>query len=142
MSKIKRKVILEARTNLDRAEDIFADLSGQKQRGLTLTHYGPYLIVDDDQDRWLCHEVDYQEACDKVLADAVAGKYTDDDGDGEWYSDLCGECQALYSRIGSGLHNDDVPGLEKLLLQDLAEEQVQEIFGELGIEIEEEVDAE
>lgn len=133
MSKLSSKVIDIARENLEIAESIWREFSGKKQGGIDLTFIGEYVVCDDGQDRWLATADDYQDGLNAVLASAIKGQYDKDDNDA--YSDLCGECPAMYSNIGSGEYNERVPELLALLRETLDDEQVEELCRELNIDV-------
>lgn len=151
MSRISdaREVITDARDEserrLKRAEELYDDFAGKMEHGgLTLHTVGGYVLVDDDSDRWIAATSDYVDALKTVLTAVIEkGHYLDDsEGKSAPYDALCSECPALYSRIGAGLHNDDVSSLLEKLAETLEEDDVNEIAEYLGIELDYEVEAE
>ncbi len=122
------------------AEEVMNDLGGKSRDGITLTQYGDYVMCDDGQDRWLTLSDDYSEALEEVVESVLEGKLENDGGD--CYGELCSNCSVLYSRIGSGNYNNDIDELRKMLeegndyAKPLDEETIEDIFRELGIEVE------
>ena len=103
---------------------------------MTVEIYGDFVVVDDDQDRWVGRLEDYQSGLDLIAKNALTGRY-ERECLHEAYSDLCNECPALYSRIGLGEFNKDVAGLVKALDESVTREGVEEILAYLGIDLEE-----
>jgi hypothetical protein len=101
--------------------------------------WGDYIVVDDGQDRWLVDVGEFQDALDDILELAMSGSYGGDDereAMAEAYNGLCDCCPALYSNLVAGRHNDDVDGLRELLDVSLSDEQIDDIFRALLIEVE------
>lgn len=125
-----------------RAESIFADLSGNAKGydTITLSYYGDYVVCDDGQDRWLAPTEEYQSAIDTVLNRCLGkGRYMGDEDSEDRkaaYDDLCSDCPALYSNIGSGSYNSKKSELLDLLAETLDEDTVAEVAERLHIEIE------
>lgn len=142
MSTIKSKVLETAQANIKVAEEIHQDLSGAKrQGGLTLTVIGDYVVVDDEQDRWLTTVDDYRHSLDCVISSALAGRYKSDDDRsgmpvdmGDAYSDLC-STGCMYSNIGSGDYNDRLSDLLTELRESLSDAEVEKICEELQIDV-------
>lgn len=133
--KLNRNVIDEVQSNLEVAEKLYKDFAGKKREGgLCLSFYVKYLIVDDGQDRWLGEVEDYQSALDDVCKKAMEGKYGDD-GISDAYSDLCSDCGAMYSRIGTGEYNGNIGELVAELGKTLSRGTIGEICEELGIDL-------
>lgn len=125
-----------ATNNLATANAILADLDGGRKSCLTITGYGEYVLVDDGSDRWIASEADFQESLDTVINAALDGVYdADDEGKKEAYDDLCYECDALYSRIGTGKYNRDLPGLRDLLADCCDEDEIADLFREICEEV-------
>jgi len=99
-----------AQSRLATAEKIAEELTGGNQRaGLIITTTGSHTIVDDGQDRWAQSSDDYDTACESYLGIVLAGRFDDVDyTETDWYSDFCGECGCLYSRIGSPSDIDEL----------------------------------
>jgi len=103
-------------------------------------------VCDDGQDRWLAPTEEYQSAIDTVLNRCLdKGHYMGDEDSEDRedrkaaYDDLCSECPAMYSNIGSGSYNAKKSELLDLLAETLDEDTVSEVADQLHIEIEESV---
>lgn len=89
--------------------------------------------MDDDTDRWLCEESNFQVALEATVEKAIDGSFAEDDAS-EYYDYFCQLCPALYSRIGCGKFNYKIKELRDRLAGSLTEEQIEEIFEFLLIE--------
>lgn len=138
-------LIAEAEGSIKHARDILRDLDGSNRNGgLTITEYGAYVLVDDGADRWISTYDDFDSALFSVITAALNGKYYSEDrreARKDAYDALCSDCPCLYSRIGSGAHNNDLPSLVVELESDLDEDQIAEIFEEIGEEVPESEEA-
>lgn len=129
------KVIDNAESRLAIAQKAYYDFSGKSKSGLTLTRYGDIILVDDDYDKWLADFDDYDDSFEDVVEYILSGAEEDDVSD--YYDRLCANCPVLYSRIGSGEHNNDLHGLvECLRAHELTDEQIEMIFDEIGEDLE------
>jgi hypothetical protein len=118
------------------AKKVYCDFVGKsKNGGLTLTRYDGIILVDDDYDKWLANFIDYDDSLEGVIEAILCGKL---DGDiSDCYNQLCSDCPALYSRISSGEYNGDLSELvEYLKEQKLNDWQIEDIFNEIGEDIE------
>lgn len=100
------ELIRQADQNTKLAKSLYDELLGldKEYGGLTVSHEGDYVTVDDGADRWFAEWSDFESALCEVVSKALAGKYRVDErgleDQAEAYNDLCGSCPAIYSRIG------------------------------------------
>lgn len=134
MTKLSKNVIVEVEGNLELARRIWCDLSGNNadHSGVSIEIIGPYLIVSDTQDVWLTTTEEYQDALDSIVKNAVSGEYTKEN-ESEAYSDLCGECPAMFSVIGQGEYNKRIPELIERISACVSKDEAEEICERIGV---------
>jgi hypothetical protein len=134
VSKLNRNALAEAEGNLELARRIWRDLSGgnSDHSGVSIEIVGPYLLVSDTQDVWLTTTEEYQDALDSIVKNAANGEY-DSENESEAYSDLCGECPAMFSVIGQGEYNGRIPELIERISACVSESEVEEICERIGV---------
>lgn len=115
-----QELIDHAETRLNAAKALLEDFNGERQNGLSVTKLHGFVIVDDEADRWIAAEFDYNNAVAEVVDRALTYKYDRAEGmphanelinGGEdvsavAYNDLCAECGCIYSKIGTGTLGD------------------------------------
>jgi len=126
------EAIATGEERLELARRIAKELKGKTQGGLTITNVADYIIVDDEQDRWIDSEDNFNESAEDFLNEVLGGKYDrcEDYLDTDWYTDFCQANACIYSHTGMPSDIDD-------LIDAIEEEYIFEVFEALGIEDEE-----
>jgi hypothetical protein len=128
------ELIEEYKIRFENAEKIYRDFSGNSKNGLTVTRYGNFVLVDDDSDKWIAYFDDYDDALEYIIKDVISGNIVDIC---DCYNDLCYECPAMYSRIGSGEYNKNLDNFVEVLKKNkVTDDQIKIIFEEIGEDLE------
>lgn len=69
----------------------------------TVEGWKTYAVIDDGQDRWIAESGDLDAALEHIFALVLRGSITSNDC---WYTELCGYCSHIVSRLGSGSLED------------------------------------
>jgi hypothetical protein len=126
-----RDLIANTEDRLDIAGKIYRDLSGSSRTGLSVKRYGKIVLIDDNNDKWLVNFDDYDDSLEDVIEYILSGR--EDDDYSYYYNRFYSTCPSLYSRVGPGKYNANLPGLVQYLKNcDLTNDQIEIVFNEIG----------